>query len=63
MKNFNSTPKTREELQSCPKEELINLCLGMQENHKQFIDLIFKSSMEDFEQLKEFYKLINGEDK
>ena len=45
------------------EEELVNLCIDMQENHKQFIDLIFKASAEDFEQLKEFYKVINGENK
>lgn len=62
MKGFNSPLTSKEQLKDYTKEELIDSYFELSQNHKKFIDLIFNMNAKEFEDMKNFYNIINNLD-
>lgn len=62
MKGFNSPLTSKEQLKDYTKEQLIDVCFEMAENHKKYINIVFNATPKEFEDMKTFYNIINDLD-
>ena len=59
---FNGKLTSKQDLEKLSKQELIDNYWATIEQNKEFITMIFNSSKEDFEKMKDFWNfLIKGE--